>query len=567
MFIFMIIFMILLFQKPTHKAYTQCLRLLVWGITLEHTLADATSKAKKTYATNIADHISRLQQGYHYWCDKLLMIFFPLHCNPWWSSYESMRDLVQEINQEPVVQALKEYTSTIFTETKEWDRSASSDLHMDMYNFLALSKCGISTLETFLSKEEIKFNERRRKRQLPVQCHRGFRIGRGIGRMSANYFRRYLEGAKAFAAGDAMKAVVHTNHFILHMSMNQQHPMLPSLAHVMQLIELNYVVIQGLYMCHERNPNIVILPQSYVSTIYHHDMIHEKSGRSYIQRSISQSRRQYRAKAPDGKDLSGHMGFLAAHMCGNSRVNFNMIRDAFAGNPKCIQSGEAERVLIMLLVMLCNTGGTHFIKAGYERRLQIALAKISMSSHDERKYPPRLVEAVMEAKNATSRQMFGKILETLLHNRHGEKLLCCYWNRHRHVIGCSDFSAKYIEDQHFKPVQQLALMRSSDVASYQTYETDEDIQEDDEVDDTELYATAEQDEKRQKAANSIQKAFRAYMFKIALQKRKTTTSEDEKYVDVKIDDYIDNTMCQLCNVKFERHQDKLMTTEMPDVSA
>lgn len=245
-------------------------------------------------------------------------------------------------------------------------------------------------------------------------------------------------------------------------------------------------------------------------------------------------------------------------MCG-VRGRFNVLLDAFR-DPDCITSGEAERTVVLCLVMLLNADQ---VQSSKDRSVlchlfpEIKAMLESMRKDIPSKVPERLLRVVEKVGYATHVREVAAGLQELLTERDEEHLVDCHWR----------WDTAYTQGHppirgiQFERVNFERFITSLDETEY-TDELEEEFEEvhclEDRKDPLEVIALSKQQKQEQKASVQRQLYHAFYFISLYVKwKRKAHSrvhpvamKEEEFLSEIFKRADIDQTQCDLCGVRF-----------------
>ena len=237
-------------------------------------------------------------------------------------------------------------------------------------------------------------------------------------------FLRLLEQGKRFlyVYGDVLNSANFTIRRFLSLPAWRKSMPLPTLANTALLVEQHLIACLALFarlFVGYEYP--VCLPESYLSAIQFWDMVHGDEKRYSLYSAVETTMRGL----PPYKGIhqvQRLLEYMVNLMCGKVGHQFNVINDALNSQPiDYVMSGEAERVLVLALTMLCNCG------RGIPTPCAAILVQCLRSVQVHDYLPQRIQVALLSMKRATSIQDAIVALEGLLEHRQ-ENLKNLHWN-------------------------------------------------------------------------------------------------------------------------------------------
>ncbi|KAK2517096.1 hypothetical protein Q9233_013397 [Columba guinea] len=264
-----------------------------------------------------------------------------------------------------------------------------------------------------------------------------------------------------------------------------------------------------------------------------------------------------KSKGRGGK-AKGIEGRHAKVLCGVHGM-FNVLLDAFQ-DPDCITSGEAERTVVLCLVMLLNADQVQDSK--YRSYLchyfpEIKAMLNSMRKDTPSKVPERLLRVVEQVSDATHVREIAVGLQELLKERDAEYLVDCRWK----------WDSAYTQGHPpirgilYETINLDRFVTSLDKTEYAD-ELEKELEGvhclEDQKDPLEVIALSKQQKQEQKA--SAQRQLRRVFHFVSLcmkwkrkacSKAEPVAMEGEEFLsDIFKKADIDQTQCDLCGVRF-----------------
>ncbi|XP_037382087.1 TPR and ankyrin repeat-containing protein 1 isoform X2 [Talpa occidentalis] len=343
--------------------------------------------------------------------------------------------------------ALKGYIHFLFQNERARNRRESTDLWLSAMQAFLLSSSYPEEFEKLLHREEDDFN-----RELKALESEKEETGRGRGSRMKGIEGKF--GMLVPSREDESAVKTHLcfirllesciNQFYVYRNpenykrlffrfMNVlvkrcKEPLIPSIGNTVALLELQFVHC-GMVLARLCKNAILCLPKSYISLLHYWEFLLSKKDRQlgdvfaiiqeYKPRDLSRAIQNFQF----------HLSYLVKVLCGHENVHFNVLLDAFS-EIDYVVSGEAERTLVLCLVMLVNTKGVlqssckpflccHFEEIG--ARLQ------QMSTEWPDQVPERLLKVVKRVLMAVDVKTVAEALQDLLLERDEEYLLDCHW--------------------------------------------------------------------------------------------------------------------------------------------
>ncbi|KAM6170370.1 TPR and ankyrin repeat-containing protein 1-like [Rhynchocyon petersi] len=335
-------------------------------------------------------------------------------------------------------------------------------------------------------------------------------------------------------------------------------PLIPSIGNTVALLEFQFIHC-GVILTRLWKNAILCLPRSYISLLHYWEFLFSKKDKE--SGGLFSTIQEYKPKDVTRaiQDFQLHLTYLVKVLCGYESVTFNVLLDAF-GVIEYVESGEAERTLVLCLVMIVNTKELvqphckvllcrHFQEL--ERRLQL------LSINFPGRVPQRLLRAVRRVMGVVNVKVMAEVLQELLFERDEEYLMDCSWRWDSvHTKGPM---VKGLLNEQIK-LSRLLSVDSVDYSAEPEYDYDEDKTDELALEDRDHLLAAILFQKQWKA--SIQRKLRRVCLVVSLCVslwRRVSTKTEHCWEETrepgngnfkKAD--VDRTQCDLCGVKFIR---------------
>ncbi|XP_062986061.1 TPR and ankyrin repeat-containing protein 1 isoform X2 [Elgaria multicarinata webbii] len=332
---------------------------------------------------------------------------------------------------------LREYIRSEFKNETAQNRRESTDLWLKTMQVFALTSCYPEELERFLCREEDEYN-----RELKMVEERGRGRLKGVeGRYGMLMPDKYAGNAESThlcfirLMQDSMDQLyVHRNveqcKWLFYRFMNVLvkkciDPLIPSIGNTVTLLEFQFILGCAVLMRLCKNMTLC-LPKSYIALLHYWDFLFTRGDRH---REVCLIIQEY--KPEDTKraiqEFKFHLKYLADVLCKYEK--FNVLLDAF-GDPDYIMSGEAERTVVLCLVMLINADQVlnwkyKVILAEHFPTLKESL--MEMKKGCPSKVPERLLKIVDLMSETSDVKEVVEGLKELLFCRDEEFLADCCW--------------------------------------------------------------------------------------------------------------------------------------------
>ncbi|XP_070247829.1 TPR and ankyrin repeat-containing protein 1 isoform X1 [Myotis yumanensis] len=570
------------YHRPLRRCEAKCLvqskmhQVAINGLLLE---------AKKVFPKSLAEELEQvdyiLSADKYGHCKSFLSVVFPKHFHqrvlsenpmackeilkPNYKSFRSYRF------------ALKEYIYFLFQNERARSRRESTDLWLSAMQAFLLSSSYPEEFGKLLHQEEDNYH-----RELKALALEKEERGRGRGsRMKG------IEGKFGMLAPNKDDESTEKTHlcFIrllencidqLYVYRNPENykrlffrfmnvlvkrckePLIPSIGNTVALLEFQFVHC-GVVLARLRKSAILCLPKSYIALLHYWEFLFSKRDKEFG--DVFSIIQDYKPKDVTRaiQDFRFHLSYLVKVLCGYENVNFNVLLDAFS-DIDCVVSGEAERTLVLCLVMLVNAEVVlqPFCKSLLHRHFQEIEKRLQLMSVDyPDQVPERLRDVVKRVLMAADVKSVAEALQDLLFERDEEYLMDCHWRWDSgHTKGVT------VRGLYHEEVKLNRLLCVDPVGYFAEPECEFGQDETDELaleDRDHLLATI-LSQKQRKA--SIQRKLRRACLVVALcisWKRRVSaqmgcpreeTREPGTGIFKKAD--VDRTQCDLCGVKFTR---------------
>ncbi|XP_025957142.2 TPR and ankyrin repeat-containing protein 1 isoform X1 [Dromaius novaehollandiae] len=387
-------------------------------------------------------------------CKALLEMFFPKHFhlrilseNP-----RACKEILEfdDILSKPCRAVLKEYITFKFKNEDARARRESTDLWLSAMEVFILSSGYPEEFEKLLFKEEEDYNkelnlalskvknspknEGRRRKMKGIDGRHGMLLpdknAENAGRMHLCFIRLLENSFEQF--------YVHKNpedckwlffRFMNVLVRKCTSYLIPSIQNTVMLLEFQYILCCAVLMRLCKNITLC-LPKSYIALIHYWEFLFRSRGHNKELGDTFSIIQEYRPTDiyAAAQNFRLHLCYLAEVLCGVCG-NFNVLLDAFE-DPDCITSGEAERTVVLCLVMLLNADQVHNSKRKSllcQHFPEIKAILRSMRKDSPSKVPERLLKIVEQVSDATHVRDIAEGLQELLTERDAEYLVDCRW--------------------------------------------------------------------------------------------------------------------------------------------
>ncbi|XP_053215483.1 TPR and ankyrin repeat-containing protein 1 [Podarcis raffonei] len=471
-------------------------------------------------------------------------------------------------NSNPCRAVLRECIRSEFTNETAQNRRESTDLWLRMMQVFAFTSTYPAEFDRLLSKEEDDYN-----RELKVADERGRGRAKGIeGRYGMLLPDKYAGNAEStylcfirLLQESMDQLYIHRNlercRWFFYRFMNVLvkkcvDPLIPSIGNTVALLEFQFILCCAVLMRLCKTMTLC-LPKSYIALFHYWDYLFARGDRckdaftfSVIQEYKPQDTKQAI------KEFKVHLRYLANVLCGNE--NFNVLFDAF-GDLGFIMSGEAERTVVLCLVMLVNADQVlgwkyKYILAKIFPTLREFLAELKRDYPS--KVPERLIKIVdLMSETSNVKEVVDGLKELLL-CRDTEYLADCCWR-------WDPKGTRVTKYENNKPVRGIYfevadLDRFAYLSQARNFEEAEiDLEKDmyiEEREDPLANIASLRQQKQQQKASAKRKLRGLFLFVYCCIRWKRISSSKQESPDMALGVFkkadVDPTQCDLCGVKF-----------------
>ncbi|NXS96713.1 TRNK1 protein, partial [Jacana jacana] len=517
-------------------------------------------------------------------CKSLLETFFPNHFhlrilseNP-----KACKEILEPSNviSKPCRAVLKEYIAFRFKNESTAARRESTDLWLSAMQAFILSSGYPEEFEKLLSKEEEDYNK---DLNLALSKAKNSPRSKGQGGKAKGLEGRHgmlLPDKNAENAGRTHLCFIRLLENSLEQFYVHKNPenckrfffrfmnvlvkkctryLIPSIGNTVMLLEFQYVLCCAVLMRLSKNMTLCF-PRSYIALIHYWEFLFRSKDRTKELKDTFSIIQEYRPKDAyvAVQNFRFHLCYLTEVLCG-VYGKFNVLLDAFE-DPDCVTSGEAERTVVLCLVMLLNADQVQNPK--YRSLLchhfpEIEAMLKSLRKDSPSKVPRRLLRVVEQVSDATGVREIAAGLQELLTERDAEHLVDCRWK----------WDSVYAQGHPpirgilYEPINLDRFMSSLDRTEY-TVELEKELERvhclEDQKDPLEVIALSKQQKQEQKASaqRHLQRVF--YFVSLCVKWKRKACSKAEP-VAVEGEEFlseifkkadIDQTQCDLCGVRF-----------------
>ncbi|XP_068526771.1 TPR and ankyrin repeat-containing protein 1 isoform X2 [Anas acuta] len=335
--------------------------------------------------------------------------------------------------------------------------------------------------------------------------------------------------------------------------------LIPSIGNTVMMLEFQYILCCAVLM--RLNKNITLcFPKSYIALIHYWDFLFRSKDYNKEFTETFSIIQEYRPKDiyTAEQDFKFHLCYLAKILCG-VHGRFRVVLDAFE-DPECITSGEAERTIVLCLVMILNADQVQNSTCKYllyQHFPEIKKMLESMRKDFPSKVPKRLLKVVEQVAGAKHVREIAEGLKELLTERDEEYLVDCRWK----------WDSVYAQGRPptrgilYETVNLDRFITSLDKTEYAD-EIEKELESnqclDDQKDPLEVIALRKQQKQEQKASAQRQ-LHRVFHFVSMYMKWKRKACSKAEPVAMGRENFlsavfrkadIDQTQCDLCGVRF-----------------
>ncbi|XP_070564892.1 LOW QUALITY PROTEIN: TPR and ankyrin repeat-containing protein 1-like [Ptychodera flava] len=360
-------------------------------------------------------------------------------------------DVLKIVRRFSVKKQLREVAERKWNAASILDKRSNSDLYFLIWMFHLLIQEDVNIFKGWINDMQRSYWHevvRVHKTKHPEKIHSSVGlIAVGEGR-NVNFFSMihpFLESARYLHEGnDPVQSVGSFNRFIGLPAKRAVPPLIPSICNVLMMLELKYTLCMTM-VTKFKNVNVTI-PASYLAQVTFFDMLcAPKKGRQHhMYAAVNLANVDHESLY----QLGGHIRFMVNLLCGELfSGNFNVLNDSFiAGNGDFIKTGEAERCLVLALVMLSNIGIVTPLICEQTLRKHLMQIKVKKT------FPQRVADALKAVQRAQGIQDVIVALKTLLAKRDDERLYQCRWMWNTWQGG--------VKGLHYQPVSEKKYQNS-----------------------------------------------------------------------------------------------------------
>lgn len=409
-------------------------------------------EAKKVFSKVLAGDLARidsiLSADVYHLCRSFLDVLFPKHFHqrvlsenpvackeilkPSYKSFRAYRF------------ALKEYVRFLFHRARARSRRASTDLWLSAMQAFVPSCSYPEEFEKLLRQEEDGYH--RELRALEAQRaargwgHRPRGVEGKLGMLAPDKdeegadktplcFIRLLESCldQFYVCRNPENYKKLFFRFMNVLVRRCREPLVPSVGNTVALLEAQ-VIHCGVVLARLCKNMVLCFPKSYIALLHYWEFLFGQKDKELG--DVFSIIQEYRPKdmARAVQDFRFHLSYLVRVLCGSENANFNVVLDAFSDMDH-VASGEAERTLVLCLVLLVNAEAMlqPACRTLLRHRFRGVEARLQLLSAPPGRVPERLRRAVARAARAAGVRPVAEALQDLLLERDEEYLVDCSW--------------------------------------------------------------------------------------------------------------------------------------------
>ncbi|XP_072455324.1 TPR and ankyrin repeat-containing protein 1 isoform X2 [Notamacropus eugenii] len=207
-------------------------------------------------------------------------------------------------------------------------------------------------------------------------------------------------------------------------------PLVPAIGHTLALLEFQFVHCSAV-LARLWKSITLCLPRSYVALMHYWEYLFGKKDEDKELGDVFAIIQEYRPKDVNRAihTFRSHLAYLARVLCGCENGDFDVLLDAFS-DVSCVVSGEAERAIVLCLVMLVNADVVMwpFCRPVLCRHFQEIASRLRfMHAQFPSEVPDRLLKVMDRVLAAVDMKAVAEALQGLLYERDEEYLMDCSW--------------------------------------------------------------------------------------------------------------------------------------------
>jgi hypothetical protein len=249
-----------------------------------------------------------------------------------------------------------------------------------------------------------------------------------------SYFRVFVEGIMELDS-DPVRSVKSLDRLISFLAVRSIQPLRPSVASFALICELELVIgFAVLLRLHVKSGAKALLPASYMALLNFTSTLTQKSAMMQCVQAIDVNRKTENY-------VTGRLVRCADIFIGNIGKRLNVLAMGLKVSESSIMEGEMDRVLVLALVFLVNSGSDGLLPDECANRLYDKLqfrARKALNSQQGIFQPTERVAGALQGICAMrGRHDAIQVLRHLLTARDNEYLYACSWQADRVMLGVS----------------------------------------------------------------------------------------------------------------------------------
>ncbi|XP_019393683.1 PREDICTED: TPR and ankyrin repeat-containing protein 1 isoform X1 [Crocodylus porosus] len=512
-------------------------------------------------------------------CKSLVNVVFPQHFHLRVVSENPMacREILGPLSNvsKYFKMVLKEYITFKFKNESAVNRRESTDLLLSAMQVFILSSSYPEEFEKFLSREEEDYNKElkayekeksRGKKPKGIQGRAGMLQPNKNAENAENIhlcFIRLLQNSldQLYVNKNPEECKWLFFRFMNVLVKKCIDPLIPSIGNTVMLLEFQYILCCAVLMRLCKDVNLC-LPKSYLALLHYWEFLFRiKKDQHKEVRDTFSIIQDYRPKDINKavRQFKFHLSYVAEVLCGAQSKDFNVLVDAF-GDPDYVTSGEAERTVVLCLVILVNADQVLNIKSKslfHTHFLTIKDKLISMKRRSPSKVPERLVKIVEKVSKTSQVREIAEGLQELLTERDGEFLVNCRW-RWDSLYYKGTSSVRGIFYEQINPERFVSSWHPVEYSLESEMEFESDLSMEEREDPLTAIACIKQ-QKQQQKASAERKLFKVFFLGYCYVKWRRKSCSKPELTGVEMEELvsgifkkadIDRTQCDLCGIKF-----------------
>ena len=425
---------------------------LIQLIEIDDIVENASRLSSYPSAEKLTTEIQQRERTKFKNCRALYDVFFPEHCHQRiiGDTLPVTKEILGLVQRPVIKKQMKAFA--------EYERKMASPKQLRADTNLYLMCHGIYQLIGEGSKVMVDWVTREEQDCLNWQKKEGWNHPKPLGmhclyndsrKGYLSYKRRHLDSFDdLYSKHDAPESLKSFIGFIGTPACKPFEPLLPSISNTVAMIEAKITL--ALAIGAKCSQCTIAIPASYLSQAAFFDAVC-CPGQGHAMYNAVKNVALF-----NNKSSVNHVRSLVDLICGSGKFGnkFNALADAFC-SVDYINSGEAERTLVLALVMLCNAGLALPVQVIWDTRS--ALQTIALSDH----LPQRVSTALRNVQSARSRHDALETLQELLRAREDEYLRVCVWNPKMLPRGAPCLDYKMLNVKSFRNIQYDVLPPAS----------------------------------------------------------------------------------------------------------